>query len=343
MTQQFKALLAALYSADQSQLTPSPLLQTKSKWDNNNKWGFFLGVLEYGLPIHKTKVNAALNSTTFSEQQTFSRTLQSSTLIDELFEYYITPFHKGYSNESECNTPIGSTAISSRASSTEDLDYLPEDVVLTHASFKKAVTKRDGGCLFCWGRAAVEGCHIITQKNEVMEDDELALFQRAGMKQKHQVQNGLLLCKVCHDLFDNLKLYVDVAGEQLVLKVVNKDEREDVEKTTEWRRNLRDLRGTRVLREEDWAGIDKRQATNPVGEMFLYFVNTNPSIQPSKQALEFHKAACLIWKMAGGAEEDEEECLDDIYDGMIRFLDPVKLARTREWQNSSATLIGSSK
>ncbi|KAJ3016918.1 UNVERIFIED_CONTAM: hypothetical protein HDU68_011950 [Siphonaria sp. JEL0065] len=342
MRQQSKDLLAAFYSANQNQLTPSPLSKIKSKWDNNNKWGFFLGVLEHGLPIHKTNLNAALNSTTFSEQQTFSKTLQSPTLIDALFDYYITPFHKGCSNESECNTPIGSTASSSRACSTKDLDHIPEDAVLTHANFKKAVAKRDGVCLLCWENRPVKGCHIISQKNDVMDYDEVSLFQRAGLKQKHQVQNGLLLCGNCHNEFNVLKRYFEVIGEQLVLKVVNENER-DEEKTTEWRRNIRNLRGIRVLREEDWATIDRRQATNPVGEMALYFVNTNPTIQPNKLALEFHKAACLIWKMAGGAEEDEEECPDDNYDGTIGFSDPVKLARTREWQNSSATLIVSSK
>ncbi|KAJ3009432.1 UNVERIFIED_CONTAM: hypothetical protein HDU68_002707, partial [Siphonaria sp. JEL0065] len=130
--------------------------------------------------------------------------------------------------------------------------------------------------------------------------------------------------------------------EQLVLKVVNENER-DEEMTTEWRRKIRILRGYRVLNEEDWAAIDRRHATNPDGEMVLYFASSNHTIQPCRQALEFHKAACLIWKMAGGAEDDEEECPDDNYDGMIGFSDPVKLARTREWQNSSATLIGSSK
>ena len=35
------------------------------------------------------------------------------------------------------------------------------------------------------------------------------------------MQNGLLLCKNCHGEFDALKRYVDVAGDKLVLKVVN--------------------------------------------------------------------------------------------------------------------------
>jgi hypothetical protein len=45
--------------------------------------------------------------------------------------------------------------------------------------------------------------------------------------------------------------------------------------------------------------------------MALYFFQNNPTKLPNRNALEFHKAACLIWRMAGGAETDEEYCSDD--------------------------------
>jgi hypothetical protein len=35
------------------------------------------------------------------------------------------------------------------------------------------------------------------------------------------------------------------------------------------------------------------------------------SPQPNSKALEFHKSACLIWKMTGRAETDEELGSDD--------------------------------
>jgi len=43
----------------------------------------------------------------------------------------------------------------------------------------------------------------------------------------------------------------------------------------------------------------------------LYFIDNDPVKQPNRKALEFHKAACLIWRMAGGAEPDEEDSDDE--------------------------------
>jgi hypothetical protein len=47
------------------------------------------------------------------------------------------------------------------------------------------------------------------------------------------------------------------------------------------------------------------------GDMVLWFVQNNPALQPNHNALQFHKTACLIWRMAGGAESEDEECSDD--------------------------------
>ena len=66
-----------------------------------------------------------------------------------------------------------------------------------------------------------------------------------------------------------------------------------------------------LVRLEDWTDIDNRQAIESNGEMALYFVQNNPTILPNRHALEFHRAACMIWRMAGGAETDEEYCSDD--------------------------------
>jgi hypothetical protein len=54
-----------------------------------------------------------------------------------------------------------------------------------------------------------------------------------------------------------------------------------------------------------------RQVVNDKGEMELYFINEDPARLPNRKALEFHKTACLIWRMAGGAESDEEYCPSD--------------------------------
>ncbi|OAJ41349.1 hypothetical protein BDEG_24970 [Batrachochytrium dendrobatidis JEL423] len=83
----------------------------------------------------------------------------------------------------------------------------------------------------------------------------------------------------------------------------------------------------------------KHQIQNAVesnGEMALYFVLGDPTLQPNRNALEFHKTACLIWRMAGGAEFDDECCpYDD--DGCT----PVdyRSKSIEKWMDSSATLI----
>ena len=79
-----------------------------------------------------------------------------------------------------------------------------------------------------------------------------------------------------------------------------------------------------------------RQAVEPNGEMALYFVLNNATRLPNRDALEFHKAACLIWRMAGGAESDDEHCPDDD-DGYV----PVdyRSKSIEKWMDSSATLV----
>jgi hypothetical protein len=43
----------------------------------------------------------------------------------------------------------------------------------------------------------------------------------------------------------------------------------------------------------------------------LYFDSEETDIYPSVEALNFHKAACLVWRMAGGAAEIESDFLND--------------------------------
>jgi hypothetical protein len=55
--------------------------------------------------------------------------------------------------------------------------------------------------------------------------------------------------------------------------------------------------------------------------MVLWFVNNDPALQPNRKALELHKTACLIWRMAGGAEPVDEESSDDEENGPIHIVD----------------------
>ena len=66
----------------------------------------------------------------------------------------------------------------------------------------------------------MEAVHIIAQKNFVVANDERTVLSQVGLTQKHVVQNGLLLCNICHTQFDTLNRYVDVVDDKLVVKVV---------------------------------------------------------------------------------------------------------------------------
>jgi hypothetical protein len=317
-----------------------PTQRAKSQWQAENKRGFFLGIIQEGEDSHITQLHHLLATKQFTQQQEFSTTSQLAnpehprTFIDEMFARYIQPFHKDYSDTSTCHTPLSSNP-PSRSNSAEDLDSVPEERELTHNDFKKAVEKRDGVCLFCWDKVEDQGAHIIAQKNIRMAYDEPSLLVRAGLTQKHQVQNGLLLCIKCHRQFDKLRRYVDVVDNKLVVKVVNYSVLGNDDKHRDWQRVVRDLKIARGGREEDWTDIDNRQGVEPNDEMALYFVLNKPTRLPNRDALKFHKAACLIWRKAGGAESEDEHCPDD--DDYI----PVdyRSKSIEKWMDSSATLV----
>jgi len=108
-----------------------------------------------------------------------------------------------------------------------------------------------------------------------------------------------------------LQNYVDVVDEKLVVKVVNQTDDINNEKHRKWKGKVGALEALRLNWQKDWTLIDNRQAVESNGEMTLYFLQNNPTNLPNSKALEFHKTACLIWRMAGGAEPDEEYCSDD--------------------------------
>ena len=118
---------------------------------------------------------------------------------------------------------------------------------------------------------------------------------------------------------------MDVVDDKLVVKAVNETNDETSDKHQEWIRTIRDLKIARTGREEDWIDIDNRQSVETNGEMVLYFIQNNPTKLPNRNALEFHKAACMIWRMAGGAETDEEYCSND------EDLGPVDTAALKRW------------
>jgi hypothetical protein len=311
-----------------------PQQRQKAQWQPENKLGFFMGIVQFGIDAHVEELLQLLQTNGFQEQQLFSMPLEP-TFIDRMFDWYIMPFNKSY-NCNSCHTPSKvSSRSNSRPSSVkeEDHDYHP----ISHKDLKEAVEKRDGVCLFCWDKLECEGAHIIAQKNILMAYDETSFLQRAGLAQQHLVQNGLLLCNKCHSQFDKLKRYVDVVEDKLVVKVVNETDDVRSEKHSEWKDYVRVLQGNRVLWQDKWTNSD-RKAVETNGEMALYFIKTDPNLQPNRKALESHKTACLIWRMAGGAESDDEYCSDD--EEYLGIVNTAALKRRFNIQDSSDTLNG---
>jgi hypothetical protein len=313
---------------DKNQMEPEQ--RPKGKWVVNNKLGFFLGIIQYGTEAHLKKLLELLRIEKFEEGQMFSKTNETRTFIDEMFDFYILPFHGSYSIGSRCNTPsVSSRRSSTRRSSAKNDD---EEYVewLTHDNFKNALLARDKACLFCWDEEELHGSHIISQKSITIVNEK-QILQNSGLKQKHEVQNGLLLCASCHPRFDKLKRYVDVVDDNLVLKVVNETNDEN---NVNYRKATKGLKGSRRDLLEFFS--DNRQAIESNGEMALYFVDNNSHELPNRKALAFHKTACLIWKMAGGAEPDEEYCSDD--DDDCEPVDTAALKRRFKIQGSAETL-----
>ena len=305
-----------------------PQKREKSKWKLENNLGFLLGIVAVGTAIHITQLHSLLVSRQFKDKE--------RAFIDSMFDYYIRPFHKSYNKDSEsCHTPFTLLSMTiSRTDSKEDLDYVPEEKELFHEDLKKAVVKRDVVCLFCWGKWGCEGAHIIAQKNVSTAYDESSVLQRAGLTLKHQVQNGLLLCQICHGQFDKLKRYVDVFDDKLVVKVVNETNDTTSDKHIEWIITVNYLKEQRMILERTWIGIDNRKAVEINGELALYFVQNNPTKLPNRQALEFHKAACMIWRMAGGAETEEKYSEDEDLNADLIPVDTAPLKRRLKVQVS---------
>jgi hypothetical protein len=146
----------------------------------------------------------------------------------------------------------------------------------------------------------------------------------------------MLLCIKCHAEFDQLKRYVDVVDDQLVVKVVNYSVLRNDDKHRDWIDAVETLKDTRLGKQRRLPEFSSRQAVEPNGEMALYFALNNATRLPNRNALEFHKAACLIWRMAGGAESEDEHCPDDDDDYV-----PVdyRSKSIEKWMDSSATLV----
>ncbi|KAI3658486.1 hypothetical protein MP638_001912 [Amoeboaphelidium occidentale] len=304
----YKLALNRLFGfADDEIVIPTP--RTRSQWINENKHGFLVGIAEYGFREDKDRLSDILESN--SEE----KMAEVEEFIESCYQRYIAVFHQ-HSGSSYRTPP---SRPSSRANSRQEIngEHAPE---ITDSQFRHSVRERDGVCLFCWNDIECNATHIVAKKDVPVQYNERSILDRVGLDSKNQVQNGLYLCSNCHGQFDKLKRYVDVVEEngnrKYVVKVV-KGLRESDEAA--WEITVNTLKLIRQGQHPAWPTRDVE--TN--GELALWFMNplehpqnerasrsNRPAqpvdLRPNVRALQFHKAACLIWRMAGGAEEEDE-------------------------------------
>jgi hypothetical protein len=286
-----KRLLEQYYILDAGEL--SPMKRPKSEWQDDNKFGFLLGIAEHGVDSDKDQLNAALIQGLFAENE--------ERIIDSFFDRYIFPFHRFYHEEimGRCRSP--QSMESSRGFSSDEECESSE-----HKQMKKALVERDKVCLFCWMSTKCEGAHIIQQEDD---EESFSFLHQAGLHDKHQVQNGLLLCMTCHDKFSLLIVHLEVCpddNEDLVIK--SACETRAMIEGKPFFREVEFLRRLRHLQVEQWETVGFEVGRR---EMALYFSSEDAAKFPSRKALEFHRRACLIWEKAQGKQEEYLSYYDD--------------------------------
>ena len=262
-----------------------PPRTAKWKWKPANKIGFLRGLFSYGSREHHSEIASLLNSSRFQELTSSARKTEIDAFITKMYNWYILPFKQN--TGSECHS--SESGVSSAKEGT-------------HRTFKEALADRDEICLFCWQDIGLNGAHILAQKN-VFRPDIDSLFASTEISHIHSVQNGLLLCSICHGLFDALSMYVEDNGDRMLVKYVNPTHDP---KNQQWCRRMENLVKDRQGRL--WRILDIRSPMDSDGGMRLWFASRDKRLRPSVAALELHKRACMIWRLAGGAESEDEVC-----------------------------------
>jgi hypothetical protein len=170
--------------------------------------------------------------------------------------------------------------------------------------------------------------------------DESDALQRSNLQNMYQVQNGLLLSSECRGCFDNLRCYIDIIDNKMVFKYVNQtndpEERQsknETKRTALLRKHEKSVSTSKYQKE--WKEVEAN------GEMALYFADNDPNKRPSETALRLHKTACLIWRLAGGADPDDYDDFDDDDDDVVfAYVDYASKKRNiKQWLEKSCETL----
>ena len=303
-----------------------PPTRQRSKWENDNIAGFFRGLFNQADAQDINAICELINSDAFSQFSLEQKQARLKDLSDEMYEKYVKPFlqHDLNCTNNNVNQVAGNSDGGSRASSAGSG---------SSNGLAKTLEKRDGGCLFCWNPEYPQFAHILAQKNRFLGNIG-TLLERIGISDINAVQNGLSLCLNCHNLFNRLQVYVEADQDRLLVKFVNQ---------TNGPSNLHPSRFHTRMRSarlfEPSKSHPEEDAVDHDGELRVVFVDDETKFLPSRAALELHKKACLIWRMAGGADEEELDEFDDFNDHFAPAV-PSKdiMDRVREW-TSNVTMV----
>ncbi|KAJ3223183.1 hypothetical protein HDU78_011405 [Chytriomyces hyalinus] len=279
---------------------PGPQKPIWSKFGKLNKFGFLYGILVHTPDKEWQDDYIRSFYWTFRSNRLMEKA-EEERCLNLLYARFIQPFKQHGTSGSLNASPHGSSGSTPIGSSTPIRSNATDP---THHNFSTALRKRDVVCVICWDRRVAVAAHLIAQKTSIPLVIE-KLLQRAGMRSVYQVQNGVLLCANCHILFDALKQYIDVVDGRLFAKIVNRTNDPNDE---DYLRDLEQLTGNRANQKkyQHHAGI----ADLP-SELRVYIPLKDETMHPNHTALAFHKAACLIWKLAGAGAVNEDDWSGD--------------------------------
>ncbi|KAI8834257.1 hypothetical protein BJ741DRAFT_666093 [Chytriomyces cf. hyalinus JEL632] len=148
----------------------------------------------------------------------------------------------------------------------------------TYSSFKSAVETRDQVCLFCWQQDQPEGVPLFAQKSSDAAKDIIHNHLKNAGRSRRIKSKTVFCCAL-------------IVAEGLVTS-----------------------NGLRTLcqKHQRNAAHAGRRAVDANNELLVYFADNDTSKHPNHAALAFHKAACFIWKMAGGGEVEDDDNSDNM-------------------------------
>ena len=265
-----------------------PEVRTYSAFIDENKCGVLLGVLRHAVDQRDSRSICTILDANISNELKKEKLLLK---VQKFLDKYVRPFYKHY-RASSSRTPSVEHIIAENEASK----HTPTSS--QHKKFSEAVKKRDQYCCFCWDDGALHAAHIIAQKNIRIEQNIDSILRRSKISNFYDVKNGICLCAKCHDYFDKLVFYVNTDSEPWCVEFIEKGD-DGVKKFK-----------IRIFNSRKTESVFVHKQPRDDGVLDVQF-GTKRSIWPSKVALNFHRAACLIWKMAGGAEIPTFEEFDD--------------------------------